>query len=150
MKVCFDTCVIIDILGRTKNFEQSFCALDIAYLKNFEACCSTSSTTDIAYLMHSRGFAKTQAAAKKSVSDVLSLFTIISNNESDVKLAYLSNMKDYEEALIAYSAKRAGTDFIVTRNKKDFVNSPVTAITPTEFVETFKPNGYVYEEVDLQ
>ena len=149
MKVCFDTCVIIDFLGKTEGCFNAFVALDTSLLNEFQVCCSTSSTTDIVYLMHSRGFAKTQKEAKESIGNLLSLFTIISNNENDVNAANLSKMKDYEDALIAYSCKRAGVDLIITSNKKDFEHSPVPAITPAEFVKTFKPKNYKYEEIKL-
>ena len=149
MKVCFDTCVIIDFLGKTKECFDAFTSIDIALLNKFQACCSASSTTDIVYLMHSRGFAKTQIEASKSIENVLSLFKIISNNESDVIAANLSKMKDYEDALIAHSAKRTGVDLIVTSNKKDFEHSPVTAITPAEFINAFKPTDYDYEQGEI-
>lgn len=147
MKVCFDTCIIVDFLGRTSECFNAFVALDISFVKKFQPCCSASSTTDIVYLMHSRGFAKSEKEVTKSIENVLSLFTTISNNETDVKAAHSSSMKDYEDALIAHSCKRAGVDLIVTRNKEDFKHSPVPAITPAEFIETFKPDNYVYEEV---
>ena len=149
MKVCFDTCVIIDFLGKTKDCFNALVALDVAMLLNFETCCSVSSTTDVAYLMHSRGFANTKQQANKAVENVLTLFTLIDNTAADVKCAIASNMNDYEDALIAQSCKRAGVSMIVTRNKKDFKNSPVPALTPQEFIDAHKPKDYVYEEAVL-
>ena len=147
MKVCFDTCVIIDFLGKTSECFNALVALDVAYFKNFQVCCSASSTTDIVYLMHSRGFVKTEGEASKTIENILDLFTIISNNETDVGNAYNSKMNDYEDALIAYSCKRAGVELIVTRNKKDFKHSPIPVMTPSEFNKTFTPEGYHYEEM---
>ena len=147
MKVCFDTCFIIDLFGKTKDCFNAFVSLDVAYSLNFQPYCSVSSTTDIAYLMHSRGFATTKQQADKSIENVLNLFTLLDNTEADVRRAIFSNMKDYEDALIAYSCERTGVDIIVTRNKKDFRHSPVPALTPEEFIDAYKPDGYVYEEV---
>lgn len=149
MKVCFDTCVIIDFLGKTSECFNALVALDVAFLNDFQSCCSASSTADIVYLMHSRGFSKTEKEASNTIENVLKLFTIISNNETDATNAYNSKMTDYEDALIAYSCKRAGIDLIVTRNKKDFKYSPVPVLTPAEFNETFTPEGYNYEELKL-
>ena len=51
----------------------------------------------------------------------------------------LSRTRDYEDDLVAYSAHRTGADFIVTRNGRDFEKSPVPVLSPTEFVDLFKP-----------
>ena len=45
---------------------------------------------------------------------------------------------DYEDDLIACSAKRNDVDVIVTRNKRDFAKSPVPALTPEEFVSALQ------------
>lgn len=148
MKICFDTCVIIDFLGKTDRCYDAFMSLDIALANGFEICCSASSTTDIVYLMHSRGFAKTQLAARKSIEEIIGLFKIISNNEIDVCAAIASDIKDYEDGLIAFSSKRSGVDFIVTSNKKDFISSPVPALTPCEFSKMFKKIDYSYEQIE--
>ena len=81
MKILFDTCVVMDILGKTRYFADAYTAYDIA--------------------------------------------------------------------LIAHAAERQNVDFIVTRNKKDFAHSPVPSLTPTEFVEIYKPTCLDYEEVEL-
>jgi predicted nucleic acid-binding protein len=43
-------------------------------------------------------------------------------------------MPDFEDAVIAAVAQREGADYIVTRNTKDFIASPVPAITPEDFL----------------
>ena len=39
--------------------------------------------------------------------------------------------------MLACGAKRQKAEYIVTRNEKDFRQSPVTAITPAKFLEKF-------------
>ena len=146
MKVCFDTCVLIDFFGKTDNFEKTLIAIDVAIVNGFETCCTASSTTDIVYLMHSRGFRSTNAEARANIEKLFNLFTIISNSEADVKMAYSSKMTDYEDALIAYSANRANVNFIITNNEKDFKFSPVPTLTPAEFIKLYTPADYSYEE----
>ncbi len=48
-------------------------------------------------------------------------------------------MNDFEDALLAHCAKRVKADYIITRNVKDFINSPVNAISPKEFLPHFFP-----------
>lgn len=48
--------------------------------------------------------------------------------------AIATAMGDLEDAVVACSARDAGCDYIVTRNKPDFSKSPVPAITPEELL----------------
>lgn len=52
----------------------------------------------------------------------------------DLKFAFTGVMKDFEDALQAYCAKRYHIDYILTRNVKDFQFSPVKAIEPVDFI----------------
>ena len=79
----------------------------------------------------------------------IGLFELFGNMPGDVKKAFQSEMLDFEDALIAYSAASAGIDIIITRNKKDYKNSPITVLTPEEFLRDFKPDNIVYSEVDF-
>lgn len=148
MRVLFDTCVVVDILGRTRFFKDAFTAYDVALFKKMDVYLSASSTTDIAYLLHSRGFSD-QERARRAVAALPDQFDILDNTASDVKMASESDMKDYEDALIAYSALRGGIDLIITRNVKDFASSPVPALTPASFVDLYKPSCLNYEEIAL-
>ena len=145
MRILFDTCVVADILGKTRFFKDAFTAYDVALFKKMDVCLSASSTTDIAYLLHSRGFMNRKDA--RSVIGVLAdQFDIVDNTAADARRAFESAMPDYEDALIAYAASRSGVDFIVTRNEKDFALSPVPAVSPERFVELYKPSCLSYEE----
>lgn len=146
MKVCFDACVAIDILGATTDLKDSIAAYDVACIKNWDVCLPASSLGAIVCVLESRKM-KSRAEARGSIGVVFDLFDIIDLTTSDCALAYASGMKDFEDAQIAFAAARAGVDVIVTRNKRDFSDSPVSAMTPEEFVEAYKPANYFYEEV---
>ena len=45
-------------------------------------------------------------------------------------------MTDYEDALLAYCARRHRVDYIITRNVKHFAGSPIVATLPGDFLET--------------
>lgn len=146
MKVLFDTCVVIDILGKTSFFKDAFSAYDVALFKKMDVCLSASSTTDIVYVLASRGFMSRENARNLAL-DLFELFDIVDTTKSDVRMASESVMEDYEDALIAYAALRSGVDFIITRNTKDFEHSPVPVMTPDSFVSLHKPTCLEYEEV---
>lgn len=148
MKVCFDTCAVIDILGKTNWFFPAYCAYDTVVTLGFQPCLSVSSTTDIVYLLHSRGFVPSKEA--RTISEtVIDLFDMFENTPSDVRKAFQSEMDDYEDALIAYSAQSYDVDIIITRNKKDFKHAPIAVLTPEEFLRDFKPGNIVYDETDF-
>ena len=148
MKVCFDTCIVIDILGKTDRFYDAYCAYDVALVRGFTPCLSVSSTTDICYLLHSRGL-MSSAKAHAITERVLDLFELIENTAQDCHAAAQSAMDDYEDALIATSSYHVGVDLIITRNVSDFVAGPLTAIEPVEFVHLYKPDGINYDFIDF-
>ncbi len=54
------------------------------------------------------------------------------------------NMKwrDFEDAVQSAAASRIHADYIITRNTKDFQDSPIPAITPEEyFANIFSPQN---------
>ena len=77
------------------------------------------------------------------------LFECIDANGSDGKKALANGMRDFEDAIIAESCSRNGIDLIITRNLKDFKQSPIPAMSPDEFVRTYKPANYNYAEISL-
>lgn len=148
MKICFDTCVLLDIFGKSQWFFDSYCAYDVAMLRGFSPCMSASSTTDVCYLLHSRGNA-TKKEARRIIESVFNLFDLVDNTSQDCKRASASVIPDYEDALIAYSAYRANVDLIISRDVKGFKESPVAMMTPKEFVWFYKPDDIEYSEIDF-
>lgn len=63
------------------------------------------------------------------------IFTIVDLTADDIKKAAYMNFKDYEDALQSVCASRMKMNFIVTRNIRDFTNSRVAAIIPSELIE---------------
>ena len=131
MKILIDTNVILDVLGKRESFySDSLNALQLIY-KEHTPCVSTTTITDIIYL--SKKFFPNVELQKSYLSDFFSDFKIIPVGKKQILQAFSSPMNDFEDAVQAYSAKRAGIKLIVTRNTKDFALSPVTASTPREF-----------------
>ena len=58
---------------------------------------------------------------------------VVGQNAVDAVLHLKSN--DIEDALQYFSAKQAGADCIITRNKKDFSFSDIPVLEPDEFLE---------------
>lgn len=132
MKILIDTNVILDHLTSRKPFDRD--AADIFKLcetQQIKGYISALSVPNIVYILR-----KELAAVKiKKIIQILSLiFTIKELTTADLIAAADMNFKDYEDALQSVAAAKIKADYIVTRNIKDFINSPVPAITPTEFL----------------
>lgn len=148
MKLLFDCDVVIDILGKSEDFFASYTSFDVAVEKGFSMCVTVPSLVNINYVLAARKYLD-KSAARKAIGTLFELFDILDVSSVDCRQAHQSEMDDFEDALIASTAKRCGVDFIITRNKKGYRHSPVPALTPKEFVDIYKPDYLDYAMVDL-
>lgn len=130
MRVIFDTNVIADILlRRAPYFDDSYLAI-LNCLENGDWCSMpVSATADIFYLLRKTDDPKDGMRYLRNLFDIISDVTT-----ADYDDALSMDMEDFEDALIAAVAKRNRVDYIITRNVADFKKSPVSAITPDEFL----------------
>jgi predicted nucleic acid-binding protein len=140
MKVYLDTNIIIDILERRESYYVDSNALFLlAVDKKIDCIIGASSITDIFYIINSK-----KKDTQKSIQVIFDLLKIIQAVDTIVSDMYVAaNMKfsDFEDAVVASTAVRECANYIVTRNVKDFINSPVPAISPTEFLQKIKDNS---------
>lgn len=62
------------------------------------------------------------------------IFDFTDFSVSDLQRAAEMKWKDFEDAVQSAAAERLHADFIITRNVKDFRDSKIMALTPTEFL----------------
>ena len=132
MKVLIDTNVILDVLtGRKPHVDASadFLRLCGTHIAGF---ITASQTTDIFCLLRRGG--KSISETKSFIRKLTDNIRVMDVTASDVKNALESGMDDYEDALLAFNGERHKAQFIVTRNEKDFDESPIPAITPQMFM----------------
>jgi predicted nucleic acid-binding protein len=65
-----------------------------------------------------------------------SFVSIIAIDETIIDQALKSDFKDIEDAAQFYAAKKAGTDFIITRNIQDYKHSTIPVLTAEQFLNT--------------
>ena len=133
MRVLIDTCISLDFIQRRDPFFEDAKKVFMAMVtENLEGCITVKSLTDIYYV------------TKHILHDEVSVRTIMENLLAIVKpedsLAYdaicalSSDMNDFEDALMAISAKTLKVDYIFTRNIKDYKYSPVKPILPKDLL----------------
>jgi len=127
-----DTNVILDVLLAREPFAQASAqVVGLVEQSSIEGfLCATTVTTLDYLLAQSLG----RQEARKAVKRLLSVFEIALVNRPVLELALQSPMADFEDAVVAYSAKLVDAHAIVTRNTRDFAKSPLPALAPDELL----------------
>lgn len=133
MKILLDTNIVVDIISKRMPFFQesydSFLKIlkekDIPYI-------SSSSVTDIVYIL--RKYITDKTTLFNTVQTFLKLLEIEDTKRSTVEYAFNLKMKDYEDSVQLMIAKENNVGLILTRNTKDFVNSPIKVMEPKDYL----------------
>ncbi len=136
MKILIDTNVLLDVLCNRADFVQDALKIfKLCEVNRIKGCISVLSVPNIVYIMRKE---LDHDRIKEIIKILTSIFVVVSLRETDILNATNIQFSDYEDALQSVCAERIRADYIVTRNVKDFKNSPVPAITPAEFLEQFQ------------
>jgi predicted nucleic acid-binding protein len=134
MRALIDTNVILDVLLNRQEFLPASADVWIANERGlFEGFVSAITPVNVYYL--ARSSKKDKKVARQLVSTVLDAFQVCSVSQEDLRAAIPSNIVDYEDAVQVVSALNVQVDVIVTRDLKDYVNSPIRVMNPAEFVQ---------------
>lgn len=79
---------------------------------------------------------KSDRERRDDLKNICTIFSIASASKVEILDAIeRDSFKDFEDCLQDKCAKEVGAEYIVTVNKKDFVNSEIEALNPAEFLE---------------
>lgn len=127
-----DTNIVLDLIEKRELFVDD-AALLFQLGKNGECQLFVSDLTfvNIAYITR-------KVYPKEKLYTVLSklclFLTIVGRGTSVVERAIELRADDFEDAVQYYAAYQAETDYIITRNKKDFSFSQIEVLTPKEYL----------------
>ncbi|MBP5503291.1 MAG: PIN domain-containing protein [Bacteroidales bacterium] len=138
IKVFLDTNIVIDYLAQRTNFyPKASLIISICGDNGFKLLVSSLTFATTSYVLSERNnlsaenikklFDNFIAAANVTVVDMLTIRQSIS-----------SKFGDFEDAMQYYSAIRENADCIITRNKKDFIESQIPVYEPDEFINKVK------------
>ena len=133
MKILVDTNIIIDALTSREPWRE--CAEKIFLMSanhTMDMYITASSATDIYYLV--RKYLHNAEQSKQIMGKLYSLLNILDVTGKDCVDALASPVSDYEDAVVERVAERAGMDYIVTRNIKDYKEAGVKIILPDDFI----------------
>ena len=130
MRLLLDTNIILDVVFQ-RSGEPASSALIASCGNQNQASLAWHSIATLAYLIESQ---KNSTVARSVITDLLSWAQVASTGHADAVRALQLPMADFEDALQVCAAQACNADYIITRNQRDFVKSPLPALSPEEFL----------------
>ncbi|MBQ9208681.1 MAG: PIN domain-containing protein [Oscillospiraceae bacterium] len=133
MKILIDTNVILDVLcSRPEFLEASSRVWKYCEVGQIEGYISALSVPNIVYILRKE---LTPLKTVQIIQQITMIFKVVDLRSADLKAAAKLLTSDYEDALQMCQAGRIGAEYIVTRNIRDFKDSKVPALKPSELLE---------------
>lgn len=135
MRVLIDTNVILDVLCKREGFyEDAAQIIRLCETDELEGFISVLTISNIVYIMRK----ELDTGKTRDIIEKLQLILSVADLKGeDIKTALTMNFNDFEDALQTVCALRINADYIITRNIRDFTQSAVKAIKPSEFLQEF-------------
>lgn len=133
MKILVDTNVILDVLCNRPDFvDNSSMIWKHCEVDRLEGYISALSVPNIVYILRKE---LTPQKTQQLIQQIMMIFEVADLKTSDLKNAAEMLSSDYEDAVQMCCASRIKADYIVTRNIRDFKESKVPALKPSELLE---------------
>lgn len=130
MLLLLDINIILDVVFQRPG-EPASSALIGSCNEQHQAWVAWHSVATLAYLIERQ---RNPAVARELVTGLLSWARVATTGHQDAVQALQLQMSDFEDALQVSAAQACGADYIITRNGRDFVQSPLPALSPEEFL----------------
>jgi predicted nucleic acid-binding protein len=128
VKLLLDTNVLLDVLLDREPWSAAASAL----LSEIESRAAegfvAAHTLPTVYYVVARARDRKHAAA--AVGDLLRILDVAPVTKLELQEALTYSVADFEDAVQAAAARTIGVDYLVTRNEKDFRDSPVPVADP--------------------
>lgn len=136
MRVFLDTNVLLDVIeARPGLVEESSDVLTLAEGLQAELYIAWHSLATIYYIIR-RG--RSEEAAMAEIDQILAWANIAPVDSLSASRARNLNFPDFEDAMQCVCAESCLADVIVTRNTKDFTQSPIPVMSPSEFLVRYE------------
>jgi predicted nucleic acid-binding protein len=132
MRLLFDTNIILDIaLNREPHYKDSADIFKKIDNKSIFGFITATTITDIYYIAKKeRGHIETI----DFIANLIQIVDIVGIDREIIINSLTSQFSDFEDAIQSIASTFNNIDFIITRNIKDFSNSEIKAVSPTDFL----------------
>ena len=133
--ILVDTDVLIDVALERQPFVDSAFRLMREIEQGAErACVSWHTVANFYYVVAPR---MGSATTRESIVELVRVVGVAAATAAGVRYAAGLPMADFEDAMQVAAAHACGARCIVTRNIRDYRNSPIAAITPQQALAEF-------------
>lgn len=137
MKVLIDTNIILDYLADRAPYADNAEKIFSLCGDELTGILTASAVTDVYYIL------RKVVGREQALEHLKLLFAVLDVadvGKTDLLRAMELDIQDFEDALVAQCAKRVKAEHIITRNIRDFLNSPIPPIAPDDFLNRFFPD----------
>lgn len=138
MKLFLDTNVLIDFISERRNekkgidyYADAATIMSLAFVKEIEVVVSALTIVNAMYICIESMKLPAEDVRDK-LDGIRQYLGIVAIDSSDIYSSYDSDWEDFEDGVQYFSAKRAGCDYLVTRNEADFEKSDIPVLTPIQ------------------
>lgn len=130
--ILLDTNIVLDVIQkRQPHYQASATVLDRVVRRQINAVLPAHALTTIHFIVNRY---QDQATASKVMGWLLDWFNVAAIGKAELMRAHVLGWSDFEDAVVAAAAESSGCEVVVTRNVRDFRNSPIPAVTPEEYL----------------
>jgi predicted nucleic acid-binding protein len=130
MRLLLDINIILDLFFARPG-EPASAALMASCGTQNQASLAWHTVATLAYLIERQ---QNASVARQVISDLLTWAHVATTTHSDAVQALQWPMPDLEDALQAAAGQACSADYIITRNGRDFEQSPIPALSPEDFL----------------
>jgi predicted nucleic acid-binding protein len=133
-KALIDINILLDVLQQREPFyETSARLLASAETGRIQGLIAAHSVTTLFYLI-----AKDQSPeyARATITSLLQFLSVAMVDQSTIEQALNLAYRDFEDAVQMMAAVQSKTDFLITRNPKDYQPALIPVLQPVEFLAT--------------
>lgn len=132
MVLLIDANILLDVLMNRQDFVKASAMIwKLCETNQTKGYVSALTFANLMYIMRKQLDPET---IEKLLVQLKFIFEFADFSVSDLQRATEMKWKDFEDAVQSATAERLHADFIITRNVKDFRDSKIMALTPTEFL----------------
>lgn len=134
IRALLDTNIVLDALADREPFSQQARKIFLlAEAGKFNGFLSANTITDIYYVSRKQ---MPEDKVREHLANLMKLFKVLPIEEIDCKIALKSNIKDYEDALLASISDKYQIKYIITRDD-EFIKECDLTISPSKFIAYF-------------
>lgn len=138
-RILVDTNIVLDVLAkREPHYTASAAIWAMVEHGKLEGVLAAHTVTTLHYLISKH---LTHSQTNLTLTKLLQVFGIAAVDQQVILNALALGWSDFEDAVQMAAALNAGVDYLVTRNPKDFKESPVKVLQPGDLMALFPASG---------